>query len=404
MRKIDCMGVLRRFVLPGILSLGAIVLLYSCNDLQGVESLHLFSLQIGRSEDQIDLVQRETVPFRNEINVVVRDGLIYVSDGVAGKIMRFNSYGDLLMLLYDSRTNPTPVLVATESGEGRVANRTAQTYEFEGIGSFDVAGTGILYVQDKVPESDMVVDEESGAKLRFVVRRFSPDGMPIDHIGVGGVDGAPFPFIHDVSVGEDGALTVVSRTAREWLIYAYDTRGEAVNTLRIAPEDLPLPGDAFVVSVGTMIPANGNLYVEADYYDDSAGDVTFVATQVLVVDQISGAVDAIVRLPKVFSDEGARRSSDASLEVMYELLGAVDELIYCLAPVADSLYRMLVVNTDGATEFLGIISIEESQTLLRTFHLSTDGLLTAIVAEPLEARILAWRFDEITKERTRETG
>ena len=406
MRESQSAGAFTRVMLLPILLFGlcTLPLLFSCSGVQGVESLHLFSIDIGRSEDQLDLVQRETLPFKNEINIVVRDGLIYVSDGVAGKIMRFNSYGDLLMLLYDARINPVPVLVSTDPGDGRVANRTARSFEFEGLGDFDVAVSGDLFVQDKVSESDVLIDEETGIYKRFVVRRFSPDGTPKGYIGIGGIGGSPFPFIHEISAGEDEELVVVSRTPSEWLIFAFDDQGEASSTLRITPGDLPLPADANVVSIGTIIPDSRTLYVEADYYNDSAGDVTFVTTQILVVDPVDGVVDAIVRLPKVFSEANTPRSTESSYEVMYELLGAAGELIYCLAPIAEGLYRLLVINVAGATEFLGLISIADREALLRTFHLSADGLLTALVAEPLGAKILAWRFDEIAGERSREAG
>ncbi len=77
----------------------------------GIEHLvgeELFSLSLGRLEDQIDLFQPEGMTMDRTNRIAMRDGLFYVANGNAGKIMIFTSYGDLIFLLYNPKTNPRP--------------------------------------------------------------------------------------------------------------------------------------------------------------------------------------------------------------------------------------------------------------------------------------------------------
>ena len=71
-------------------------------------SSELFSLSMGKMEDQIDLFQFENAMVERANSITMRDGWFYVANGSAGKIMVFSSYGDLIFLLYNPQTNPAP--------------------------------------------------------------------------------------------------------------------------------------------------------------------------------------------------------------------------------------------------------------------------------------------------------
>jgi hypothetical protein len=89
---------------------------------------------------------------------------------------------------------------------------------------------------------------------------------------------------------------------------------------------------------------------------------------------------------------------------MYELLGAaVGGYAYCIAPLADSTFRMLILSPTGDSVYAGTIELEDKEALLRSFYVSPEGILAALVAEPLAAHVYLWRFDRIVQEATNET-
>ena len=70
---------------------------------------NLFTLEIGRMEDQIALYNLEGDQGIRRTELAMREGLFYISDGNGEKIVRYNSYGDLLFMIYNDQTNPLPL-------------------------------------------------------------------------------------------------------------------------------------------------------------------------------------------------------------------------------------------------------------------------------------------------------
>ncbi len=81
-------------------------------------STELFSLSMGKMEDQIDLFQFENAMVERTNSVTMRDGWFYVANASAGKIMVFSSYGDLIFLLYNPQTNPAPTILGPVDTNG----------------------------------------------------------------------------------------------------------------------------------------------------------------------------------------------------------------------------------------------------------------------------------------------
>ena len=71
----------------------------------------MFSIPLGKLENQIDLFSSSGGTTERETHIFMRDGWFYVANGNSGKVMVFSSYGDLIFLLYNPVTNPAPVLL-----------------------------------------------------------------------------------------------------------------------------------------------------------------------------------------------------------------------------------------------------------------------------------------------------
>ncbi|GAB1481266.1 hypothetical protein MASR2M78_00810 [Treponema sp.] len=116
-------------VLLGLL-LSLFVSLSSCtnNEIPSVDRENLFSLSIGRMEDQVDLFGLEGRQSSLKTRIAMRDGIFYISDGNGAKVVQFTSYGDLLSMIYDSESNPPLLSLKPDSGDSGVVTRRAVAY------------------------------------------------------------------------------------------------------------------------------------------------------------------------------------------------------------------------------------------------------------------------------------
>jgi len=108
-----------RVALVAFLSISFLVLI-GCQKKEIEELLgsELFSLSLGKLENQIDLFPSSSGTMEKKTTIDMRDGWFYVANGSSGKVMVFSSYGDLIFLLYNAQINPTPVFVSSPAPAG----------------------------------------------------------------------------------------------------------------------------------------------------------------------------------------------------------------------------------------------------------------------------------------------
>ena len=119
----------------------------------------------------------------------MQEGIIFIANSRGRKVMEFSSYGDLLSLYYNQSQNPIPVLLQSANDGNRVSSRAALSFPFLDVGEIAVSDSGILFVEDAIPENRAEYDEEQKAYLDRVVRRFDRSGIYLDYLGQEGVGG-----------------------------------------------------------------------------------------------------------------------------------------------------------------------------------------------------------------------
>jgi hypothetical protein len=200
----------------------------------------LFSINLGKLEDQIDLFQLKGGLTNVKNDFFMKDGMFYIANTNSSKIMQFTSYGDLLFILYnpDPYINPQPIILQTDDIEGKVTNRYAARFGLQHIGVIAVDSAHTIYVEDAVPEDQVIEDEENGVVLDSRILRFSRLGVLIDFIGQDGVGGTPFPFIYDIHVSKKDELVVVSKIPGAWIVFWFTKEGRLLYTekFEVTPE------------------------------------------------------------------------------------------------------------------------------------------------------------------------
>ena len=114
-----------------------------------IEREDLFTFGIGRLEDELDMFNLEGERSIRKTALKMRDGLFYISNGNGEKIARYNSYGDLLFLIYNDETNPPP-LTLRENTDGTAITRWAYKWPLREPGSIAINSDKHIFVEDRL--------------------------------------------------------------------------------------------------------------------------------------------------------------------------------------------------------------------------------------------------------------
>ena len=126
-----------------------------------IEREDLFSLEIGPMEDQIALYKLDGNRGIRKTGFTMRDGLFFIADGNSQKIVRYNSYGDLLFMIYNDETNPAPITLRTNISSDEQATRWAYSHPLEEPGWITVDSRKHIFVEDRLPSQEHRFDPDT---------------------------------------------------------------------------------------------------------------------------------------------------------------------------------------------------------------------------------------------------
>jgi hypothetical protein len=362
----------------------------------------LFPLELGRLENQLDLFRTTDAPQNMRTRVAMRDGLFYVSNGGAHKIMVFSSYGDLLFLLYDPRTNPKPALASAPTEPDTVSTRGAVAFPFQDLGEIAVSSEKILYVEDAAPAARVVKDPLSGSLSR-VVLRFDRRGTALAPIGQEGPNGTPFPYVSALHVTDDDQLVVVCRMAAAWQVFWFSREGALLHQVQVDPAHQPPIDDPdLAASLVSIVPDMDApvLYLLLYYYPrtaDKAG--TGVAAKVFPLDLRTRQYGKAIELP---ANPGRKEKAGFTTQEIarppYDLLGAGSNgHLYLLGYTDSNLYNLVILGLDGRVRGRAWMVIEDSELTYRDTHLSPSGIIYGLLCGQARADVSWWRADRLLK-------
>ena len=375
-----------------------------------VEREDLFTLDIGKLEDQIALFNLDGDRGIQRIGIAMRNGLFYISDGSGGKVLKYNSYGDLLFMIYNEETNPAPLTLKPLT-EGSMVTRWAVSYPLQEPGEIAVDSRTHIYVRDRLPYERHSFDTESKALLDSVILHFDADGRFVEYLGREGVGGSPFPKVDGLFISQKDELAVVCRLPNGWNIYWYDSEGIFLFVVQLNNEFLPIPADRDNVipsldsiSVG---PDSRKLFVKIDYYrntyDESTNTRTGIEPDSSVL-WIMNAEDGVWEKPLdlpfleyVFTEQNKR----VSTKMLYSLTGVIKrEHIFLSFPVEGG-YSVLIMSAEsGASgeQRQGFVRVDDEELQFNVFSLSSDGILSGLLADDWQVKLVWWRTDKFLGE------
>ena len=411
---------------------------------KGIEELvssELFSLSMGKMEDQIDLFQFENAMVERANSLAMRDGWFYVANGSAGKIMVFSSYGDLIFLLYNPQTNPAPTTLgpadvnapaAGSSGDrgaesagaesagyggaesagygGAVSTRGFVAYPFTDIGHIAVASDRTLYVEDAVSEAKAVKDTDRGVTRSRVILRFDRKGRQLGPLGEEGIGGSPFPYVSALYVTSNDQLVVVCRLPGSWQVFWYSRDGAPLYQVEVSNGNLPAkPQRGITPALLSMFPdlQSPLLYLVISSYKDAVdarsatpADNDVVTTRAYKLDlrtqQYSPGFVEFPTNPPHRTKAGLKTIEIPSPPS--DVLGVSSGgYFYLLAYTDTNLYTLQIVDPSGRVRAQRRVVIEDSELTFRDIHLSSTGIIYGLLADKAKAHVSWWRSDLLLK-------
>ena len=352
----------------------------------------LFSLSLGPLDEQLDLFRIGGSAVRHTTRISMRDGLFYIANGNARKVLQLSSYGDLLLIIYDPRSNPEPVGLAAAA-----ATRLAVPHALHDPSHLAVDSTQRIFVADTAPSG------VAGGPGQLV-ERFASGGRYLGAIGREGVGGTPFPHIQRLTVTADDVLVVVARTPRQWLSYWYDADGRLQEQVELAY--VGALGDEESLVVWEVIPQLTErqllLFVDAAPAESGAREPEGVrdAPGVRVYDLATHSVVGSFALPAGGSRRGAEAGvgEDLPAPAYYPLGVTTDGLLFLTRRENEQVHSLVVLGRGGRVVTRRLFGIDEAGLRFVSLGMSGGGVLYALLAEDERARVVWWRSDLLVAE------
>jgi hypothetical protein len=409
-------------VKPCVFSLLLCLFLGACSQ-SGINSIareDLFSLEIGRLEDQLALYSLEGDWGLSQVGLAMRDGLFYISDGNGGKLLRYNSYGDLLFMIYNDEFNSPPLGLRTDKGDDATVTRWAFSYPLREPGQITVDSRRHIYVEDRLPADRYYYDAESRALLDSTILHFDQDGRFVEYLGQEGAGGTPFPRITGLYTTMQNELVVVCRQTAGWKVHWYGSGGRNHLMVELKNGDIPVPVDWPDVSASVdaimAAPDSRELYLKIDYYRDIYDDSTNTrlgtepdSSLIWVMDIGSGSYVDCLDVP--FLEQTALvNGRRETLRMLYSMMGIAGGGRVFLSSPVDEGYSLLILRREGGgsaggvtpsgslEQQYGLIKVNPEELYLNSFDLSEDGIISAILVSDYEAKLVWWRTDKILTE------
>ena len=375
-----------------------------------IERENLFTLDIGKLEDQIALFNLEGDRGIRRTDIAMRDGLFYISDANGGKILRYNSYGDLLFMIYNEETNPPP-LSLKPLADGNMVTRWAVLYPLLEPGHITVDSRKHIFVRDRLPSERYSFDTENKALLDSVILHFDADGRFVEYLGREGIGGSPFPKIDGLYTSIKDELAVVCRLSTGWNIYWYDTNGLFRFVVQLKNDALPIPSDRENVfaSLDTIYvaPDARKLYIKIDYYrntyDESTNTKSGIepdSSAVWIMNAEDGVWEKHIDVP-FYEYTYTEQNQKTTVRMLYSLLGVIKNDRFFLYFPVEGGYSILVMSSEAGMsgeQRQGLISVSNEELQYNVFNLSADGILSGLLADEWQAKIVWWRTDKFLGE------
>lgn len=379
------------------------LLIFSCgnsSELSNVRREEKFTLDYGSLENQIKLFNLNST---DEVNthIAMRDGFFFISNGESQKILQMNSFGELLTLYHNPKTNPAPLFdEAARGSDSAYSTKKTVSYPFNSPSLLAADSRQYFYAVETLPKERHEISD--GKILRQIVLRFNSDSF-VNYIGQQGIGGTPFPFIRDIYTTQSDNLVVVCVAAEGFMVFCYDDSGtllyETLIHYSAAPEyDGEKSQGARFSEIETVVPdpSSRRLFVKADYYETSASENgSEPLTVVFPFDPYSGEFKKGIEIPP-YEESITQGFAKQTYKLPYNFMGAASDWLFFMISV-DSGCVVQMVNVQNGRILRRHLGYDVADTVYSAFSLSESGIISALLAGREKAQVVWWRTDDLAR-------
>jgi hypothetical protein len=311
-------------------------------------------------------------------------------------------------MIYNDETSPEPVSLKTDVENGAQVTRWAHTYPLRSTGKIAVDSRKHIYAEERLPAERHSFDSENKALQDRVILHFDSEGRFVEYLGQGGQGGAPFPLLAGLYTSVMDEIAVVCRLPAGWNIYWYSSQGEQLFLVQLKNDAIPAPPDwgDFTASVEAIIaaPDMRKLYIKVDYYRDILDESTNTRTSTEPVSSLiwilnveKGIYESSVEVPFYETSVSANGRTE-ELRLLYSMLGLVRGGGILLYFPIETGYAVLRMDSTGRGQRRGLIKVDPGELRFNGFHLSPEGILSALLADDWKIKVAWWRMDKFMRD------
>jgi len=336
------------------------------------------------------------------------NGIFYISNGNGKKIMKFNSYGNLLLKISPTRKSDSTPHDNSEwtFNEPGSLSATENHIYIEDTIKYDTA-LSENYIDKSHDKTEDKSDQERHILNEKIVSMFDSKGTYINFIGQEGIEGkTPFPFINNIYNDSQNRLIVVTQTTFFWTIYRYSETGTFIDKNDIELDYLPQLEDEknIITQINNIIPDRNKerVLVELTFFRKLVDDKTdaiismeSIKSRIYYYDLITKKYISWMDVPGTAGNEDEKESKH-----------------YILQDIVNGKYLFFIsLGLDGTMQFLTItnengyvigeynLNIDNTNIIYADFYTSyPEGILTALLCTEYAAGISMWRTDKIINE------
>ncbi|AWG42546.1 hypothetical protein CR532_00775 [Candidatus Borreliella tachyglossi] len=173
----------------------------------------------------------EIAPLENKFtnssfDIKTYNGLVYIVETKANKLMIFNSYGKLIQTYQNSIFKSNPDL-------------KIKKVDFESIQAI-YPSKDFIVVSDKIDNKKSKFDEKEN--IAYFTRIFILNkDLSVEVLGQDGQNGTPFPQIYDINIDDGNNIAIITIYNEGYIIYSYDNNLSPLYKIYVTKHILQIP-------------------------------------------------------------------------------------------------------------------------------------------------------------------
>lgn len=353
----------------------------------------LFELELGKLEDQVNLVVGDDNVGSINLSLFVKNDFFYISDAQTAKLMVFNAFGEIMSLYYNAGKTPKPLRLAESKQQS--ATRKAFAFPFNRTGAIAVNQQGETFISDLIAKPEPEDNQTNQHPFSYRILHFDRRGQLVKSSN--GLKNA-YPYIKSMRFTQKDELVIVARSSYDWIVFWHGKNGELLREITFKPTDIPqldFVDDNMVFAEIKAVerdPSEMFLYLMIDYsryqgvknnFTDQPGSLVwrYSIEQARFVDYVN--LSSATTIP------GSEKP------LAYEFIGmAAKGRHFILSYFQNNLCFLTIIRKDGQVILQNELLLGEGPLISSDFYVSFKGTLNALLGRPYSLEIKRWRFDK----------